>query len=220
MEQNKYRNGKIYKIVSDNTNLIYVGSTVNTLSYRLSRHMSAYKKYYEDRGNYVSSFDILEKGEYEIILIENFPCETKKELLFRERFWQEEIPCVNLLKAIRTREDRLKWYQENKEEQNERSRKYREKNLDKELERSKKYREKNLEKELERSKKYRETHVKETVDRHKKYRDENREKIDEYKKQYNWSGQEWVCEVCKVTLTKGAKSHHIKSAKHIHNEAR
>ncbi len=40
-----YQNGKIYKIVSSQTPLVYIGCTVQKLSTRFSMHKCDYRKY-------------------------------------------------------------------------------------------------------------------------------------------------------------------------------
>lgn len=91
-----YQLGKIYKIVGNG--LVYVGSTCEpTLARRLAGHVSGYKEFVKGRGKYVSSYKIIESGDYEIVLIENYPCENKDELHKRERFHKETITCVNIV---------------------------------------------------------------------------------------------------------------------------
>jgi hypothetical protein len=84
MEQSKYSEGKIYRIQCNITGLVYIGSTINTLASRLSGHKSGYKRYLKQQGRFVTSYKILEKDDYDIILIEKYPCESKKELIDRE----------------------------------------------------------------------------------------------------------------------------------------
>jgi len=43
----------------------------------------------------MSSFDVIENDDYEIILIEMHPCNSKEELERRERFYIESNDCVN-----------------------------------------------------------------------------------------------------------------------------
>jgi len=75
-----YKNGKIYKITSPHTDKIYIGSTKQPLNVRLTKHRHDYKRYCEGKYNYVTSFELIDLGDYQIDLIKNFPCETKKEL--------------------------------------------------------------------------------------------------------------------------------------------
>ena len=93
----KYENGKIYKIVCKTTNLIYVGSTIKTLESRLSRHKSVNKL----QSSNITSRKVLENDNYEIILIEKYPCSCREDLHKRERYYIELNDCVN--KNIPTR---------------------------------------------------------------------------------------------------------------------
>ena len=80
-----YQNGKIYKIVCNLTNEIYIGSTCEpTLARRLAGHVTQYKNHKNGKTNYVTSFRIIERCNYNIYLIENFPCNNKDELTKRE----------------------------------------------------------------------------------------------------------------------------------------
>jgi hypothetical protein len=47
---------------------------------------------------YVSSFKILELDDFDIVLIENYPCDTKEELLTRERHYTQLLSCVNKIR--------------------------------------------------------------------------------------------------------------------------
>jgi hypothetical protein len=81
-----YQNGKIYKIECNITNEIYIGSTCQpTLARRLTGHVESYKQFKKgNRGSRVTSYNIIERGDYNIYLIENFPCDNKDELARRE----------------------------------------------------------------------------------------------------------------------------------------
>ena len=98
MEINKYYNSKIYKIVSNYTDKIYIGSTSQILSKRIYAHRKTYQYYYDNnKGNYITSYELIKLGEIDIILIENYKCENREELKSRERYYIElnkEI-CVN-----------------------------------------------------------------------------------------------------------------------------
>jgi hypothetical protein len=95
-QENKYQRGKIYKIVDNTTDKIYIGSTCeNTLARRLAGHVKDYKYYLNSKTHYVSSFDILANADYDIILIELYPCNSKDELLARERHYKDTLICVN-----------------------------------------------------------------------------------------------------------------------------
>lgn len=128
-----FKGGKIYKLVSNNTNKIYIGSTTLSLKDRLSRHKANYKM----NKSYISSRHILQFDDVNIVLIEEYPCSSKKELLEREQYHQDENKniCVNNRRAIRDREAKIAYDKE-----------YQNKHYDKHIQAVKKYNEKNKEK--------------------------------------------------------------------------
>ena len=81
---NRYQSGKIYTIKSYKTDFYYIGSTCIDLSKRLKQHQCNYKRYINGKSNYVTSFDILVYDDHYIELLENFKCESRKELIQRE----------------------------------------------------------------------------------------------------------------------------------------
>jgi predicted GIY-YIG superfamily endonuclease len=79
-----YQNGKIYQVVNSINDKIYIGSCSTDLRIRFNRHKNEAKQNYlnSNRRFYDEFKDNLEK--FKIILIENYPCETKNELEKRE----------------------------------------------------------------------------------------------------------------------------------------
>ena len=89
-----YQQGKIYKIVANGQT--YIGSTCEpNLSRRLAQHKNHYKSWMRGKQNYVTSYRVLYEDNPEIFLIESYPCNSKDELVARERFYIESIECVN-----------------------------------------------------------------------------------------------------------------------------
>jgi hypothetical protein len=85
-----YQKGKIYKIVSPHTDKIYIGSTCKEyLSQRLAKHKSDFKVWLKNGKHNVTSYRLLELGEVEILLLETYPCNSKDELISRERHWYD-----------------------------------------------------------------------------------------------------------------------------------
>ena len=85
---NKYNNGKIYKIVDNTSDMVYVGSTCITLKQRLKNHEYHYKSFKAGKIiSNLSSFQILKNENYSIELIEYYPCENKKDLEKRETYY-------------------------------------------------------------------------------------------------------------------------------------
>ena len=77
---NKFQNGKIYKITDNVSDMIYVGSTCNTLQQRLYQHEADYKAFKAEKTNYRTSFKILKNDNYKIELIKFYPCENKQQI--------------------------------------------------------------------------------------------------------------------------------------------
>ena len=138
-----YANGKIYTIRSYLTDNIYIGSTTQSLTKRLSKHKADYKWFITGNGNNVTSFEIIKFGDAYIELLEEFPCETKNQLCKREGELIRENNCVNKNIAGRTRaeyrddnkdknnENQKLYYQDNKDKYNEYNKQYRELHQDK-----------------------------------------------------------------------------------------
>ena len=106
METNKYQRGKVYKIVDNTNDNVYIGSTCEpTLARRLAGHVGNYKKYLSGKYHFVTSFNILENSNYDIILIENVHCNSKDELHKRERHYIESLVCVNKVIVGRTHQE-------------------------------------------------------------------------------------------------------------------
>jgi len=139
-----YKNGKIYKIVSDNTDNIYIGSTCSMLSKRISNHKNEYNQFLKGKHNNTSSSELIKLGNVDIILIENYPCESKEQLHARERYHieQNKSICVNKLLPIRNSKE---YYQDNKEKMAEYKKEYTESNIEKIKERNKEYYQENKE---------------------------------------------------------------------------
>lgn len=100
----RYKNGKVYIIYSENAKLGYVGSTIQSLECRLMKHktdMAGYFGLLNKTRNYRSSFEVLIYNDYKIILLEDFKCLNRRELEKREALWMlklsEKINICNLI---------------------------------------------------------------------------------------------------------------------------
>jgi hypothetical protein len=109
---NKYHRGKIYKIVSSQTDKVYIGSTVQSLAKRIGGHRCDYKKYLNGNCRKISSFEIIYFDDAKIYLIEEYKCESKNELERGERHYIESMVCCNKCIPGRTRKE---YYQDNKQ---------------------------------------------------------------------------------------------------------
>tara|TARA_R100000541_G_C1864188_1_gene79754 strand:- start:27 stop:602 length:576 start_codon:yes stop_codon:yes gene_type:complete len=142
-----YQKAKIYKLYSvSNEELVYYGSTIETLSSRLSGHIRSYK----NRKN-LSSKLVLDAEDYKMELIENYPCANKQQLIKRESEYIKNNICVNITIPCRTKKE---YYEDNREKFLESAKVYRENNKEKIAECKKKHKAKNKEKISEQRKEY------------------------------------------------------------------
>jgi hypothetical protein len=118
----KYNLAKVYKIIDNTTDNIYIGSTCEpTLARRLAGHVAHYKSYLRGKGNYITSFEILKNEDYEIILMADTPCERKDQLHHIESHYIKHNVCVNKNIPNRTQQE---YHQINKEKIQEYKKKY------------------------------------------------------------------------------------------------
>ena len=176
---NKYNEGKIYKITSDHTNRIYIGSTTRNLNDRITKHKCYYNKWKDNKTRpYCSSYVLYRLGDIKYELLESYNCNNKKELLEREAYYikQNYNLVVNKNKPTLSEEEKIKWqkeyYEKNKEQMDKRSREYYEKN--KEL--FKEYYAKNKERIYQQQKEYYAKNKERIYQRQKEYRVRKAEK--------------------------------------------
>jgi hypothetical protein len=180
MDTNRYANGKVYRLVNDVDDEIYVGSTCLPLHKRLYYHKSKARaepniKVYQHLNNV--GFD-----NVSIVLIENFNCQSKEELLGRERYWIDELkPSLNKVLPLRTPKE---WFQDNREKMMLKFREYNEKNKDKIQEQRKEYREANREAINKQKREHRLANIDKIKEDKKQYSLRNIEKIKENDKKY------------------------------------
>ena len=77
-----YSKGKVYKIINDIDDYVYIVSTVDKLSSRMAKHRFDVKRYngriYQHMRKYGTKY-------FHIVLIRNSPCTNKEELVKEER---------------------------------------------------------------------------------------------------------------------------------------
>jgi len=238
-----YQKAVIYKICCKDINIkeIYVGSTCN-FNRRRNGHKSMCKS---EKGRYynLSVYQYIRNNggwdNWDMIMIEQFSCEDKRQLEKRERFWLETLGAtLNKQMPTRTKREYEKQYREknkekiseksieyrekNKEKISEKNKEYFQKNKEKISEKNKEYREKNKETISEKSKEYYEKNKEKIIDKSKEYYEKNKEKRIDKSKEYFQKNKEKISEknkekytcVCGSTLTKCNKPRHEKSKKH------
>lgn len=123
-----YKDGKIYKVVCDETGLIYYGSTVQPLYKRLYEHSNN-----KNNRNLCMTKDMINPKIY---LVEDYPCDRKEQLLMRERYYIENNECCNKVVPLRTKKE---YYEDHKEHIIENVKEWGEKNKEKVREYKRKY---------------------------------------------------------------------------------
>ena len=148
----RYSRAKIYRLVGGGKT--YYGSTCLSLSRRMAQHRANYKQFINGKRPYIlTSFELLEEPDLEIVLVEEYPCENKEQLGTRERWWIENNECVNRYVPTRTQKE---WRSDNKERMDEVKKNYYNNNKDKMIAYHKAY--------------------------HKKYSQTNKDKINEQRR--------------------------------------
>jgi group I intron endonuclease len=94
MDNNAFKNAKIYKLTNTVDDEIYIGSTSSTLQRRLSTH-KANAKVHTQRPIY-QHLNKVGMNNVSIELIEDFPCDNKVQLEVREQHWVNTLkPTLN-----------------------------------------------------------------------------------------------------------------------------
>ena len=138
-----YSKGKIYTLRSRSCDLVYIGSTIQTLPDRLSGHYRQLNTFKKGKGNNCTSFQILEKGDAYIELFEDYPCKSRNELERYEGQCQRKYECVNFIIAGRTMAE---YIQDKNQEILKKKKLYYQKNREKIIEKRKLHYQKNREK--------------------------------------------------------------------------
>lgn len=196
------KTGKVYKIIAQEGNEIYVGSTFGTLSDRFYRHKNNYNSRDEGSGKYISSHDLFEKYGVEnckIILIKEYKVCDRKHLEVYEQLWINKLKPINKNSAFTINKLYLKqYYLENAESIKEKKKTYYEENKEVISERCKAYREDNKDKISKYGKEYREIKKDEIAEKDKKYYQANKDKIAKKEKEYREVNKEAIKEKKKV----------------------
>ena len=231
----RYAGGKIYKIVDNETNEVYFGSTIEkTVALRIGKHRSGFKMWKNGKYGYCKSFDILERNNYSYYLVELFPCNSKDELHRREGYYILNFPNINKLIAGRTytewyqtnsvklAEQHKQYHQDNKVQILEQHKKYYQDNKVQIAEKAKEYYQDNKVQKMEYKKEYYQANIVKILEKVKEYRQDNKVKIAEQKKQYQQDNKVQIAEKGKETITcicgsicrKWDKNRHENSIKH------
>lgn len=182
--------GLIYKIIHNQSNWCYVGSTFNELRYRWQDHKLAFLKWKDDRTqNKTSCFDyFLEYGidNFKIILIKQYEVIDRLHLEVYETLWISKLKSCNRQSPFRIKKlSDLHYRNTHKEEIKIRD---------------KKYRDNNIEKIKEKKQSYRLQHRAEL----------NQKQKDRYIKRKEYILEKINCEICNLQIGRISMKRHIK----------
>lgn len=186
-----YEKAVIYKLCCLDPEIkeCYVGSTCN-LYLRKSQHKHSCNNPNDKYYNFKVYQFIRENGgwnNWQMILLEQYPCNSKLEMHMRERYWFENLGAtLNSQYPNRTKKE---WEEANPEKVKEYQKEYREANP-------------------EYQKEYRETNAEQLKEYQKKYREANAEKIRERK------SEKIKCK-CGAEINYSSMSNHRKTKKHL-----
>ena len=162
-----YQNGRIYKLYSDDCDLVYYGSTSGELCKRLYNHKNR-------SANSCTSKKMFEiSSNVHIVLVESYPCDNKHELESRERWYIENNSCINRAIPTRTKQE---YRITNREKISHQKKSYYKANREKKLQQRKVYREANRGKVAQCNKAWCEANREKISQREKVYREANRDK--------------------------------------------
>ena len=208
---------QIYKIACKDLTVkdIYVGSTTNVVKRRAAHKKDCTNENGKTYNLRVYRF-IREHGGFEnwdVVVVEQFPCENDEIKRTRERHWCEQLGAtLNSIRPIiteqETRDYQKVYYTDNAAEIKDRMKIY---NVD------------NASKIKDRSKIYRAEHAAEINEKQKNYAAEHTTEIKDYKKIYYTENAaeiktqkaERITCLCGVEHARGDKARHQRTAKHI-----
>ena len=214
--------GKVYKLESDDTEQVYVGSTTQELDERFNDHVQKLKCFTSGSSDqWYSSFELMQHADVSIVLLEDVQCADLEELRKREQYHIDDNDSVNVCKAHCTAEDLLlyhkAWRARNREQINAANRRRYAANPEKYKAACTKWRNEHRE---EINQKYRDTYDSaKNVAKVMKYRATHKEQVNKYKRElYQKKKDQMLAKTacgCGGSFDSTHKSRHIKSARHV-----
>ena len=187
----KYENAVIYKLCCKDASITdeYIGSTCNKYKRKQGHKRDCNNKNRKGYDSPVYQFIRANGGfeNWDLIVLEEYSCESKVQLEMKEREWIElRKPTLNRNVPTRTskeyndtyKEEHRQYYQEHREER------------------------------LQYLKQYQEEHIEEIKERRKQYYEENKDEINENQR------IKIMCE-CGIEVNNSSLSRHRKSQKHL-----
>jgi hypothetical protein len=215
-----YSQGRIYQIVNDIDDDVYIGSTCNSLSNRMCQHKVRMKQSNCENRRLYQHIKEIGIEHFRIELIEYFPCETKEQLHAREGQLIRQLGTLNCKIEGRTKNE---YNEDNKEDILEKQKQYYEAHKAEILEKQKQYYEANKEALAEKKKQWYEAHKEDILEKNEQYRETHKEALVEKQKQYREANKDEIAErqgrifecPCGSKCRWNEKARHFKSKKHM-----
>ena len=201
-----YLTGNVYKIICKlDSDIVYIGSTFDSLQNRWRHHKGSYKEYLNGRSHsaiypYFEKFGI---ENFKIIQIKQYKCyrenmSDRRHLNVYEQLWINKTRnCVNQKNPFCIKKLAEKYY--------------REKTKDRRRDVGKIYRENNKDKIKEKKKQYRENNKDKIKEKKKQNYEKNKEQLNQRRKELKF------CIICKSSGRKNDFKRHIRTKTHIQN---
>jgi hypothetical protein len=181
------KTGYIYKLYSNDNDLIYIGSTTRTIHTRYNQHKNKKFNTCSSRELFKNSDNVL------IILLDTLIYTDITELRKLERTYISGCRCVNKNNSYRSLEEKKEqmkeqtkdFYQKNKEKMKEYDKIYRGNNKEHLKQYQKEYYEKNKETRKERNKQHHKEYYEKNKQRHKEYYKYRRSPIGQFLRSFN-----------------------------------
>jgi len=193
--------GKVYKIIHNQSNIIYIGSTTDTLRNRWQEH----KHRFNQNNRSISIYPYFEKygiENFKIILIKEYEVCDRKHIFAYEQLWINKLSNINKYKSFQPlhKEHKRQYDIIHKEHKIQ-------------------YRKNNKEYIAEKTRKWYANNTKKALEYKKEYNNNNKESINNYKKEWyekqkNEKSKKINCE-CGSIVAKYSLNKHLTSKKHL-----
>ena len=177
-----FSKGKIYKLVSNKSSDVYIGSCLIELSRRLSAHKAP-------SNECVSKRMFVDNAVITIVLIEDYACENKNQLKARELHYITTINCINKNKPYISdiqiiNGDNKEWHKQYNESHKEQKALYDESHKEQKALYDAAYNESHKEQIAKRQAQYNAAHKERIAQQQKQYNAAHKEQIAQQKAQY------------------------------------
>jgi hypothetical protein len=186
--------GKVYKIIHNQSDIVYIGSTLGTIAQRWQNHKRNYQNYLKEKhsGSIYPYFEQFGIENFKIILIKEYEVVDRRHLCIYEQLWIHKTRCCNSISAFKINRKDEKFYLKKFYPNS-----VQEAQIERKKQQSRDYYQKNKQKIKERAKEWVNNNKDEIKERMKEYRIRNKDKlkkdkIKEYKQQYSIDNREKI----------------------------